>query len=357
MNINTHINLDDTGTINLNEVAGYLTENVVWQIIKNLASKQHPDVWNIGATAFFALMGVEVFAGKGRDAQSSTTPVPRIGLTHCSQRLSDVIYNCLSYNPDMRPSPNDLIAAADEALSITPTPPKRLANAAGKGYKTPLFSFWPEEMSVSLAALFFVLMPLFAVAQNNNHITSEMKTLVKHSCDLRNSRNAARIERALYDDRQWTLMDEIAIDSNGECTTRDKVKTRGLNQMGYRIAKYNRGVSNTGGRFRNGQDRRYNYSFIEVTAKRGASLKYDITGREGIQSFAVVPYDPKQKFSVSLSLNSVPIGTKYEEDGVFYIVVDKDVKEKDILTLRIVNSSSSNQSFVIINHNSRKSTK
>lgn len=357
MNTNTQITLDDTGTIHLNEVAGYLTENVVWQIIMKLASEQHPDVWEIGATAFFALMGVEAFAGNGRDAQTAATPVPRIGLTHCSQRLSDVIYNCLTYNPNMRPSPSHLIAAADEALSISPNPPKRLANASGKGYKAPLFSFWPEEMTASLVALLFVLMPLFAVAQNTDYITSEMKTLVKHSCDLRNSKNAARVERALYDDRQWTLMDEISIDSSGECTIRDRVKTRGLNQMGYRIAKYNRGISNTGGRFRNGQDQRYNYSFIEVTAKRGASLKYDITGRQGIQSFAVVPYDPQQKFTVSLSLNSVPVGTRYEEDGVYYIVVDKNVEISDILTLRIYNSSSSNQSFVIINHNSRKSTK
>lgn len=343
--------------IQLKEVAGYLTEKAVWQIIKDEASTQQPDVWSIGATAFYALMGVEVFAGKGYETQNENTPVPRIGEAHCSRQLSNIIYRCLSFHAEERPSQQELLAAANDALAANTEPTRRLYSSTGKSYKSPITKFWPEEMNPVVIMLFLLILPFAALTQNAPKLTQEMEVLVKYVCDLRNPKNSVRIERALYDDRQWTLMDELEIDSAGECTIRDKVTTLGLNQMGYQIARYNRGVSNTGGRFRNGQDPRYNYSFIEVTAKRNATLKYNITGREGTQTFAVIPYNPKSIFSVSLSQNNVPIGKIHEVDGVKYITVDKNVKTSDVLTLKIVNSSKSNLSFVIINYNSRQSTK
>ena len=57
----------------------------------------------------------------------------------------------------------------------------------------------------------------------------------------------------------------------------------GINDMGYRIAKRQNGVTNMGGRFRNGQDERYKFSFIEITVKKNMSVSYEITGRQGLQ--------------------------------------------------------------------------
>ena len=345
------------GSIQIKEVAGYLTEKAVWQIIKEQASMQQSDVWHVGATAFYALMGVEVFGGNGPSMQNEDTPVPRIGEAHCSRRLSNIIHSCLAFHSEDRPSLQELITIANDALSTKEEPPKRLYSSTGKSYNTSLLKFWPEEMNPVVVMLLLLVLPFVTVAQSKMMITQEMSALVKNVSDMRNPQNMSHVERALYNDRQWTLMDEIKIDSNGECTVKDKVNTFGLNQMGYRIARYNRGVSNTGGRFRNGQDPRYNYSFIEVTAKRGATLKYEITGREGGQVFAVVPYDPKSAFAVSMTRNSLQIGEKQEEDGVQYIVVNENIKKSDVLTLRIVNSSPRNLSYVIINYNSRQAVK
>ncbi len=337
--------------IELKDVAGYLTEKSIWQIIKDMAASNSESIWDIGATAFYALMGVEVIAGK------DSGPVPRISTSHCSQQLSDLIYRCLASDASQRPSPKELISAADHALDVKTEPSKRLATATGKSYKTSIVKFWPEEMCSIIIILLMLILPLGTSAQNKPQLTQEMETLVKRCCDLRNAKNTTRIERAFYDDRQWTLMDELAIDSNGECTIHNKVSTLGLNEMGYRIAKYNRGISNTGGRFRNGQDPRYNYSFIEVTAKKGATLKYNITGREGKQVFAVIPYKQGSAFGISLTRKGLSIGKSYDADGVKYIAVDENIKTSDILTLRIVNTSGGNLSFVIINYNSRQSTK
>lgn len=317
----------------------------------------NPDVWTIGATAFHALMGVEVFAGSGIGAQNRETPVPSIGEAHCSRQLGILIHRCLAYCADERPSPQELIAAATEALQSNPLPPKRLHTATGKSYKTSILKYWPETMVPLIILLLILANPLCAFAQNQPPVTNELSLLVSRICQLRNPQNAARIERALYGDRQWTLMDELEVDSLGECTIHDKVNTWGINQMGYQIARYSRGVSNTGGRFKNGQDPRYNYSFIEVTAKKNATLNYKITGREGNQMFAVVPYNPQASFAVSIVLNGSPVGDIYEVDGVKYIAINQNIKPRDILSLRIVNSSGTNLSFVIVNYNSRQPAK
>lgn len=340
--------------VELKEVAGYLSEKAVWQIIKDLASGSQPDVWEIGATAFYALMGVEPFPGSGREGQTAEEYVPRVGAAHCSRHLSDTIYHCLAFNAEERHTPQELVRLADEALRLKTEPPKRLSTLTGKRYDKSIVHFWPEEMSTVIVLFLMLLLPYSVFSQTKPTLTAEMEKLVNLCCDLRDPANAAKVERALYDDRQWTLMDEIAIDKKGECTIYDDVNTLGLNQMGYKIARYNRGVSNTGGRFRDGRDPRYYYSLIEVTAKRGASISYDITGRKGTQLFAVVPCAKGATFDVTLTCNGELLGREYDADGVKYIAIDDAVKATDMMKLCIENKSRKNQSFVIINYNSRR---
>lgn len=342
--------------IALKDIAGYMTEKGVWRLVKELATVGTP-VWDIGAQAFYALMGVEVLGGKGAAAQNADTLVPRIGPSHCGNQLSDTIHRCLAFNPAERPTVEELLAVADAALKAKSIPPQRLVSPTGKNYKASLLKFWPEEMCPVVVLLMMLLAPTGLRAQSQVQHPQEMEAIVKRCIDLRDPANANRVERAFYNDSRWTLMDELEVDRNGECTIHNKVGTLGLNEMGYRIAKYSRGVSNTGGRFRNGQDPRYNYSLIEVTAKQNATVSYDITGREGTQIFAVVPYKAGASFNLTLNRNGVTSGQVYEADGVKYIAVNDNVKPDDVLTLRIANTSGGNLAFVIINYNSRQLAK
>lgn len=317
------------------------------------ANREASEVWTIGALAFYTLMGMHVFEGKGGLTQTAHTVVPRIGSQHCPAELSQMVHRCLSFDPSCRPAMSTLSKAAQAALAGKAMPPKRLVTATGTSYKSELVKFWPEEMVTALLLFFLMLLPVKANAQIAPD--EEMTALVAHAIDLRHNQNEAKVRRALSLDYQWTMMDEIDIDREGECTTQDEVASFGMNALGFRISKYHGGVVNAGGRFNNGQDARYNYSFIEITVRQGRSVSYDITGREGHQLFAVVPYEAGASFQVSVAKDGNPFGTaQTAADGVQYIALSQPVVRDDHFTLTIRNNSGKNQSFVIINHNTRK---
>ena len=350
--------------IGLKEISGYATERTVWRLIHDLAStgtsslwkptnEEPVDAWTIGAKAFYALMGVEVFESNGRAAQTASTPVPRISASHCSPQLGLLIHRCLAFSANERPSLQELAQESQKVLDTPTTPSRRLSTSSGVAYRTSLVKFWPEEFCLALIMLFLMFIPLRASAQVPQPVPDEMTAIIKRCIDLRQPSNATNVERDFTYDTKWTLMDELDIDRNGECTERDKVFTLGVNRIGYRIAKLNSGVSNAGGRFRNGQDPRYKYSFIEVTAKRGATLGYDITGREGEQVFAVMPGVDAVSFTAKMTLNGKSVGQAKLQDGVMYIFINEAIRTTDILHLAITNSSGQNMSFVIVNYNSR----
>lgn len=318
------------------------------------AGQQAAEAWTLGALVFYALMGMHVFEGKGGQTQTAQTVVPRIGSQHCPAAMSQLVFRCLSFDPSCRPTMSELHQAATEALKQKPQPPKRLVSAGGTTYKTALVSFWPEEMMTAIVLFFLLLLPMGARAQASA-ADEEVNALVQRCIDMRTQSNLTKVQRQLSNDYLWTMMDEIEIDRNGECTTSDAVATFGINSLGFRISKYHGGVVNAGGRFNNGQDARYNYSFIEITVKRGCSVSYDITGREGQQLFAVVPYHQDTAFEVSAKKGDANFGTtERRADGVQFLTLSERVNRSDTFRLTIQNNSDQNQSFVIINHNSRK---
>lgn len=349
--------------ITLKEIAGYATEHTVWLLIKELSTDgrsewwepegQEVDAWTVGAVAFYALMGEEVLGGKGRGRQSATTPIPRVGTTHCSAKLSGLIHRCLSFTEEERPTLEDLRHESEGALAEKPVAPQRLTTTEGRTYKTSLVRFWPEEMAV---VLFFLatFVPSVLWGQGGTVVPQEMTDIVRRCVDLRTKGNALRVEEAFTYDTHWTLMDELAVDRKGECARGEKVNILGLNRMACRIVKLNKGVSNSGGRFRDGRDPRYSYSFLEVTARKGSSLNYDITGREGEQLFAILPGMEGARFTAEMTFNGAAVGSQWTEDGVVYIAVEEGVKQEDVLHLKITNLSGKNMSFVIVNYNSRK---
>lgn len=388
--------------ITLSDIAGYATERTVWQLILNLADhcgqssiqdispgkiivngsafevshapEQNPtrsfaapesfaaeklsltsssDVWTIGALAFYAITGMEVFEAKGGITQTINTEIPRISSAYTGRRLSDLIRQCLCFTPDERPSLEDIKRQADEALSCPPEPRKRLVGKSGKGYTGSLVKFWPDEMLPVLILCLLMLLPSQLPAQtaskfDRSAIPDAMCLLVSRCVDLRSPRNVNTVSKALDGNMKWTLMDELAVDSTGECSTKDPVDMFGLNDLGARIIKRHGGSSNVGGRFRDGSDPRYKYSLIEITVKRRSKVSYKISGRKGEQIFAVIPYDKNASFDVS-----IPGAEYFVENGIRYIQLKQGIHMGDTFTLTITNKSARNQAYILINYNSR----
>ncbi len=319
---------------------------------KNSKSSDASDVWTIGALAFYAITGINVFEGKGGETQTKETEIPRLSSTHSSKELSTLIRSCLCYSPEDRPTKEEIHKQAQLALSQNVVPHKRLSGQKGKCYVNSLIKFWPEEMIPIIIACVLSILPtgIFAQASrfDKTAIPNEMATLVLRCIDLRSSHNTGQVSKAMDRDLNWTMMDELAIDKNGECTTRDAVDVFGLNDIGFSILKRHGGVTNSGGRFRDGRDPRYKYSFIEITVKQGKTVNYNISGREGAQMFAIVPFEKSAGYEAS-----IPHGESFLDNGVCYIRLRRGIKKKDAFKLTLTNKSGKNMAFAIINYNSR----
>ena len=392
-----------TRTITLSDIAGYVTERTVWQMMLDLSGvcdsgklnnivsqaviitdsnfqlqntevsdntrcraflapesfsngtnkSKASGIWTLGALAFYAITGMYVFEGKGGETQTKDTEIPRLSSAHASRELSELIRRCLSYSPQERPTKEEIGEKAQSALAQQVQPRKRLSSQSGKSYGSSLIKFWPEEMIPAILVFIFLFLGTGVFAQSTQGfdktaIPNEMASLVMRCIDLRSSQNAGKVSKAMDRDMNWTMMDELPLDKNGECTTKDVVDVFGLNDMGFSILKRHGGVTNAGGRFRDGRDPRYKYSFIEITVKQGKTVNYPIIGREGEQIFAIVPYEKDAKF-----MASIPHGELFEDNGICYIRLKQGIKKNDAFKLSIKNESGKNMAFALINYNSR----
>lgn len=389
----------------LKEIAGYTTESAVWRMLLNLteegvdaslhgidpvdivvagdkfcieapgssgengnafcapesfnregnATTEAATVWTLGALAFYAITGVAVFEGKGGCTQKSATEVPRISSAHASNGLSTLVLRCLSYNAADRPGIDVIRSEARKALAVPATPRRRLTASSGRAYTTSLVKFWPDEMLPCAMLLLMALCPLICYCQTvAEMVTTEMKGFVDRCMELRISANYDKVYDALSDNYKWTLMDEIAKDPN-ECNL-ESTTSLGLNDLGYSVLFESRGeVTNTSGRFRDGRDPRYKYSFFEIAVKENASVSYEITGREGFQLFAIVPATAGADFSATVTKDGQPLGdTMKAADGTCYISVREGLLKEDVLRLTISNAQNGKAAYAIINHNTHK---
>ena len=308
-------------------------------------------IWTIGALAFYAITGTYIFEGKGGETQTKDTEVPRLSSAHASYELSEMIRRCLNYSPTDRPKMDEIHRLATIALASPSIPQKRLTSQTGKSYAKSLIKFWPEEMVPIILVGILLLIPSNLFSQqkpdfDKSAIPEEMASLVMHCIDLRSPQNQGKVNKALTRDMSWTMMDELPVDKNGECSTSVDVDMFGLNDVGFSILKSHRGATNAGGRYRDGRDPRYKYSFIEITVKKDSRVNYQINGREGKQLFAIIPFEKDAKFTATIDN-----GESFEDDGVCYIWLRKG---DDDFTLTIENQSGKNMSFALINYNSRK---
>ena len=256
--------------ITLDQIAGYVTERTVWQLLLDLsdycsdgelfgvtandiivsdssfsldkhrgsidnkagnfsspesfhdvsiAKNEASCIWTLGALAFYAITGMDVLEGKGGCTQNKDTNIPRISSAYATEQLSALIRQCLSYSPSERPSRNTILLAAKDALEKPASPRKRLITNNGRSYCTSIVKFWPEEMVPLLAVCVLLLSSLSMSAQNGafdrTSIPNEMVNLVMRCIDLRSSANIEKVRN---------LLREIAIDiseqMNDACTQR-----------------------------------------------------------------------------------------------------------------------------------------
>ncbi len=144
-----------------------------------------------------------------------------------------------------------------------------------------------------------------------------------------------------------TLMDEIRRDPDNEFRGSGANKFK-MNQVVTHV--YN--LQNTGmvsrGDYFNSTEKDIFYSAIEKTIKKKRTVTYTLTNHAGVQEFVFVAYNPKAIFSVEVNGQTAqPVSSM---SGVLSMKLTK-VKKEDKIIFSITNNSSSNESFVILNHN------
>lgn len=164
-----------------------------------------------------------------------------------------------------------------------------------------------------------------------------------------------KASRILSDDVKWIPMYETGrVREDLECKASEKVPGFKLNRIltkAYESRKY---VS-THGDMVNGEDARYDYSLYERTIKPMAQVDYHLTGREGKQVFIVIPYNRSALLEATIRCAGKKWSGKVIDDGTSIIKWETDTPSGDMeFVLSVTNGSDSPQSFVIINHNTRR---
>ena len=181
----------------------------------------------------------------------------------------------------------------------------------------------------------------------------ELQNLMNVVSSLRQSNGKTWIQatQAFKRDSLWTMMDEIKSDNEYKPIGNDQFK---LNTILNDCSGYNKKMVR--GDFLNGNDPNYDYSLTERGIKQGCTVSYEMSYREGRQTFVVMPYKKTDdKIQVKAFHNDKPVGKTYtDKDGNIHLSINANVKSSDKLRLVISNYSDENMPVVIINHNSRK---
>lgn len=189
-------------------------------------------------------------------------------------------------------------------------------------------------------------------AQEDHHLrkmTDDLITL-RHANVSSDALNKTVIKWSASDCPKITLMDEIKRDQDNEYRGGGANKFK-LNQVVTHVyRRQNTGMVSKGDYF-NSTEKDVYYSAIEKTIKKGCTVTYTLTGHIGVQEFVFMSYHPKTKFSATVNgIAAKPVSGKA---GILCIKLPR-MKMEDKISLSISNESSSNESFVILNHNPQK---
>ncbi len=206
--------------------------------------------------------------------------------------------------------------------------------------------------------LFMLVMPMKAQDKHLQQLVSMVTSLRQPSeSQQRAAYNELKIKLAA--DKEWTPMDELVDEGNGECRPTKKMNWFRLNTLLMQAPGQSGNLSMvTKGDFLNGEDPRFNYSLIEKGIRQGATVRYTMKGREGAQTFVIVPYeaDAASKIKATIKKDGAVIAQGKVENGNIVLKVDRkySLKSKDRITLEIKNDSGKDMAVVILNHNTRK---
>lgn len=213
-----------------------------------------------------------------------------------------------------------------------------------------------RKMYLFLVSLFMFCQ--WSVAQTMED--KELQSLIEAVRMLRHSHEDTftKVSQLFSADYQWTSMTELGVRQQTECLPSDKVPGFKLNRI-LTKAEGERKYVYTHGDMLNGEDERYNYSLYERSLKAGEEVCYQLKGREGAQVFALIPFKGKEAaFSGYLQIGSAEpvkfasVGT--DEDLLYAFLQSPSLNRETTISITIKNHSGENQSFVIVNHNTRK---
>lgn len=205
-----------------------------------------------------------------------------------------------------------------------------------------------------IIAMMLVLGVAGAQAQE---MDEELETLVSWVKMLRDGSSVsyARVQKQLKSDPKWTPMNETGTLKEQECKPSEIRKRFKLNRILSQVDEGRKKVA-THGDMLNGEDERYDYSLYERSVKAKATVAYTLKGREGKQTFIIVPYDAsKSGLTAKITLGNGRAGTfKKQTDGTLaYTGGDAALGRNDVITITVSNTSAANQAFVLLNHNTR----
>ena len=194
-----------------------------------------------------------------------------------------------------------------------------------------------------------LLLLLFSVPARAD---GELEKLVRTVLRLRTPGTDKAVKEELSRDDKWTLMSEIGLWKEGECTFEDDYDEFALNHFAVDIAEHRVGKNRSVGLFCNGLDEAFKHSFIEKILRPGATVAYLIPGRKGGQEVVLIPLHPGAKLTVILTAGNQEV--QVETDGNGCLRYKFRVEEGDSIDLRISNGSESPESVAILNYNSRQ---
>ena len=180
----------------------------------------------------------------------------------------------------------------------------------------------------------------------------ELEKLVRTVLRLRTPGTDEAVKEELSRDEKWTLMSEIGLWKEGECTFEDDYEEFALNHFAVDIAEHRVGKNRSVGLFCNGLDEAFQHSFIEKILRPDATVTYQIPGRKGDQEMVLVPLHPSARLIVTLTAGNKEVPS--ETDGNGCLRYRFRMEDGETITLHIKNGSEQPESVAILNYNSRK---
>lgn len=169
-----------------------------------------------------------------------------------------------------------------------------------------------------------------------------------------NPKNYRNVCRDMAVETYWRFMEEYyenSPDAGNMCALWDDVQKTGLNDTAFEAEKERGTRPLSTDNFCAGNETRYRYSLYECTLLADCCVSTTLNQRNGPQLLLVVPYNPGT-VSVEVFLNGNKVSAGITPEGYMSFYIDERVKMSDDIRIDVHNTSSENQSVIVINHNS-----